>query len=132
LSERSPANVYALVVGATLVVAGIVGFFYEAAFTDNKDVRDAVFGILDVNGWHNVFHISSGVLGLLSFTVGTATARSYALGLGAVYLGVAMWGFAIGDGNSILGIVPVNTEDDVLHTLIGLAGIAAGLATARR
>ena len=30
--ERSPAQVYALVIGATLAVAGIVGFFYNASF----------------------------------------------------------------------------------------------------
>ena len=56
-------------------------------------------------------------------------ARQYALVLGAVYLVVAVWGFIIGDGDSILSIVPVNTEDNVLHLLIGLAGLGAGLAT---
>jgi hypothetical protein len=129
--ERSPANLYALAVGAALVFAGIIGFFYEAAFTDNKEVRDAVFGILDVNGWHNLVHIATGVLGLLAFAAGTATARTYAYGLGILYLVVAIWGLAIGNGDSILSIVPVNTEDDVLHLLIGLGGIAAGLATPR-
>ena len=33
------------------------------------------------------------------------------------------------DGDSILGLVPVNTEDNVLHALIGVAGIGAGMAT---
>jgi hypothetical protein len=129
--ERNPAKLYALVVGATLVVAGIIGFFYEAEFTDNKSVRDAVFGILDVNGWHNLVHIATGVLGLLAFAGGGYAARSYALGLGVVYIAVAIWGFAVGDGDSILSIIPVNTEDNVLHTLLGVAGIAAGLATPR-
>jgi hypothetical protein len=127
--ERTPANVYALAVGATLVFAGIIGFFYEAAFTDNRDVRDAVFGILDVNGWHNLVHIATGALGLLAFAAGSAASRTYAYGLGIIYIVVAIWGFAIGNGDSILSIVPVNTEDDVLHLLIGLGGIAAGLAT---
>jgi hypothetical protein len=35
----------------------------------------------------------------------------------------------IGSGESILGIIPVNTEDNFLHLLLGLTGIAAGLAT---
>jgi len=42
---------------------------------------------------------------------------------------VAIWGFIIGDGDSILSIVPVNTEDNVLHLLIGIAGLGAGAAT---
>jgi hypothetical protein len=35
----------------------------------------------------------------------------------------------VGDGDQILGFLPVNTEDTVLHLLIGLAGLAAGAAT---
>jgi Domain of unknown function (DUF4383) len=77
------------VFGTVLLVAGIIGFFYESAFTDDKAVRDAVFGILDVNGWHNVVHIATGLLGLLAFASGAAASRLYALGLGVVYLVVA-------------------------------------------
>src|SRR5688500_4624517 len=115
-ADRSnPSMLYAAVVGATLVVAGIIGFFYNATFTSDESVRDAVFGLLDVNGWHNVVHILTGVLGLLAFRAGARSARTYALGLGVVYLVVAAWGFAVGDGDSILSIVPVNTEDNILH-----------------
>jgi hypothetical protein len=41
-------------------------------------------------------------------------------------------GFIAGDGGQILDLIPVNTEDDALHLLIGLAGIGAGLATPAR
>jgi uncharacterized protein (UPF0333 family) len=129
IAGRTPAQLYALVFGAVLVVAGIIGFFYESEFTDDKAVRDAVFGILDVNGWHNVVHIATGVLGLLAFAAGAYAARAYAFGLGAVYVVVAIWGFIVGDGDSILSIVPVNTEDNILHLLIGVVGLAAGAAT---
>src|SRR5919202_3055623 len=131
MENTSPARLYAIVVGAVLVVAGIIGFFYNGHFGsgDNgfgDDTSVKVFGILAVNGWHNVVHLATGALGLLA--VGYA-ARTYALGLGAVYIVVAVWGFIIGDGDSILSIVPVNTEDNILHLLIGLAGVGAYLAT---
>jgi hypothetical protein len=126
MNGRTPAQWYALVFGATLVVAGIIGFFYSADFGKPGDV-DGVLGILDVNGWHNLVHIATGVLGLMSLSYGGA--RVYALGLGAVYVVVAIWGFIVGDGDQILSIVPVNTEDNVLHALIGLAGLAAYAAT---
>jgi hypothetical protein len=129
--NENPARLYAGVFGAVLVVAGIIGFFYEAEFTSDESVRDAVFGILDVNGWHNLVHIATGVLGLAAYQAGSYASRTYALGLGAVYIVVAIWGFAVGDGDSILSIIPVNTEDNVLHVLIGVAGLAAGLATPR-
>ena len=127
MEETSPARLYCLLVGGVLVIAGIIGFFYESSFATGDSIRsDDVFGILSVNGWHNVVHIATGALGLLA--LGYA-ARLYAGGLGLVYIAVAIWGFIIGSGDSILSIVPVNTEDNILHLLIGLAGVAAYLAT---
>ena len=121
----SPARLYATLVGGTLVIAGIIGFFYSSSFGGPGAVDD-VFGILAVNGWHNVVHIVTGGLGLIA--AGYA-ARQYALGLGVVYLAIAIWGFIIGDGHSLLGFIPVNTEDNFLHLILGLLGIAAGMST---
>ena len=127
-TKRSPAQIYALGFGAILTIAGIIGFFYNSDFTSNKAVHDDVFGILSVNGWHNVVHILTGVLGLVVAS-SYSSARGYALGFGFVYIIIAIWGFIIGSGDSILSIIPINTEDSVLHLFIGLAGIAAGMAT---
>ena len=127
--RSTPAKTYALVVGAALTVAGIIGFFYESSFTDAETQRDAVFGLLDVNGWHNVVHLATGLLGL-AMARRADTARTYALALGIVYLVVAIWGFAEGDGGTILGIIPINTEDNILHLLISLAGFGAYAASA--
>src|SRR3954449_8398619 len=99
MSDRTPAQLYALLVGGTLVVAGIIGFFYSSDFGEPGEV-DSVLGILDVNGWHNVVHIVTGLLGLAAFAAGAYAARAYALGLGLVYVVVAIWGFIIGDGES--------------------------------
>ena len=127
MDTRSPAQVYAVVFGVVLTVAGIIGFFWSASFGSPGDV-DAVLGILDVNAWHNLVHIATGLLGLAALG-SYASSRSYALGLGLVYVVVAIWGFIIGDGESILGFVPVNTEDNVLHVLIGIGGLGAYAAT---
>ncbi len=124
--DSSPARLYALVVGGTLVVAGIIGFFYSASFSVDPVERSAVLGLLDVNGWHNVVHIATGALGLILFR---SAARAYALGLGAVYLLVFVLGLVVGDGGNLLGIIPVNTPDNILHLLLGIAGVAAGLAS---
>jgi hypothetical protein len=45
---------------------------------------------------------------------------------------VTLLGFIAGDGEEILNLIPVNTEDNFLHLLIGIAGIGAGLATPAR
>ena len=130
--HRTPAQLYALLVGAVLVGAGIMGFFYNSSFDTGGHVpRDAVLGVLDVNAWHNLVHLATGALGLATFA-SVAAARTYAVGVGVVYLIVAIWGLALGDGGTILGIVPVNTEDNVLHVLLAVTGLAAGAAGASR
>jgi|tagenome__1003787_1003787.scaffolds.fasta_scaffold20736625_1 hypothetical protein len=124
---RSPAQRYALVIGLALTAAGIVGFFYSSAFGKPGKVDD-VFGILDVNGWHNLVHLLSGLLGLAVWR-SYSGARRYAIWFGAIYGAIAIWGMVIGSGESILGIIPINTEDNVLHLLLALAGVLAGLGT---
>lgn len=121
----SPARLYATLIGAALVVFGIVGFFYSASFGSPGAVDD-VFGAFPVNGWLNVIHIATGAIGLL---VAGYAARRYALWLGIAYLIIAIWGFLTGSGDSLLGLVPVNTADDFLHLVLGLLGVAAAFAT---
>jgi Domain of unknown function (DUF4383) len=125
MEGSTPARLYATVVGGVLVIAGIIGFFYSASFGSPGDTDD-VFGILSVNAWHNIFHIVSGGIGLL---VAGFAARQYALWLGVIYLVLTAWGFVIGSGDSILGFIPINTEDNVLHLILGLLGVGAALAT---
>jgi Domain of unknown function (DUF4383) len=128
MSTTSPARIYALAVGVVLVAAGIIGFFYESAFSSDESVRSAVLGILDVNGWHNVVHIATGLLGILAART-LASARTYCLVFGLVYLVVCIWGFVAGNDGSILSIIPVNTEDNVLHLLLAAGGFAAYAAS---
>ncbi len=127
MEGASPARLYATLVGAALMIGGIAGFFYSASFGSPGSVDDA-FGILAVNAWHNIFHIVTGAIGLL---VAGYAARQYALWLGAIYVVVAVWGFLIGSGESILGFLPVNTADDFLHLILGGLGLAAAAATPR-
>jgi hypothetical protein len=123
----SPARLYATLIGAALVVAGILGFFYSSSFGSPGTVDD-VLGVLAVNGWHNVVHVLTGALGLL---VAGYAARWYALWLGLAYVAIAAWGFVLGGGASILGFFPVDTADNLLHLALGLLGLAAAAATPR-
>jgi len=125
MDAPSPARLYASLAGAALVAFGIVGFFYSASFGSPGDVEEA-FGMFAVNGWSNVLHVLTGVLGL--YLAGYAS-RPYSLCLGAFYVGLALWGFALGSGAAILGLVPVNAGTDLLHLALGALGVAAALAT---
>ncbi len=120
----TPAQIYSLVFGATLLLVGILGFVADASFDAGSNVQGSNFIAFEVNGWHNLVHIASGALGLALWR-NAATARTFALGFGAVYAVVTLWGFV--DGNDVLGLIPVNAADNVLHLAIAAAGIAAGL-----
>ena len=67
MEGSSPARLYCLLVGGVLVIAGIIGFFYEASFATGDSIRtEDVFGVLAVNGWHNIVHIAIGAVLLLA------------------------------------------------------------------
>lgn len=129
VAERTPAQFFALVFGTVLFLAGVLGFFYNASFAAGDALeREALLGVLDVNAWHNLVHLATGGAGLAAMR-SYAGARLYSLALGVTYSLVALLGFLVGTGEAILGLVPVNTEDNVLHLLIAISALAAYAAT---
>jgi len=131
--SRSPARVFCLVVGATLVLVGLLGFLAESKFDtssggDGGALDGEKFIIFEVNGWHNVVHIASGLF-LLALMRRHDTARIAALSFGAIYGVVTIIGLI--DGKDVLGLFPVNPADNILHIVLTLAAFAAGLAPLR-
>ncbi len=122
--ERTPAQWYCLVFGAVLLLAGLVGFLFDSQFDTGGSVNGDELIILEVNGIHNLVHIASGI-GLLAVAAKRETARLGALVFGVVYGLVTLIGFI--DGDTVLGLIPVNMADNVLHLGISALGIAAGL-----
>jgi Domain of unknown function (DUF4383) len=127
MQERSPAELFVLIAGVLLVALGTLGFFYNGTFTSNDAVHDDMLGIFSVNGWVNTLHLSTGMVALAA----RPSSRACALGLGAVFVALGVWGLVLGEGTSVLGILPVNTADDVLYLALGVGGLVAGAATPR-
>ena len=124
--SRTPAQLYSLLFGITLLAVGILGFIADSSFGAGSDVQGSDFIIFEVNGWHNLVHIASGLAGI-ALSRRADSARLFALGFGAVYLLVTILGFI--DGNDVLGLFPVDAADNVLHLAIAAVGIGAGLAS---
>jgi hypothetical protein len=123
---RTPAQLYALGLGIVLVLVGILGFVVDASFDTGSNVQGDELILFEVNGWHNLVHIASGLVGL-ALAGKNSTARLYAFGFGAVYGVVTLWGII--DGESVLGLIPVNGADNVLHLAIAAVGILAAIAS---
>jgi hypothetical protein len=128
MQGKSLAQVYAMTLGGVLVLVVIVGFLVEPSFGVGDSAQRGTLILFDINGWHNVVHLLSGVVGLAM--AGTAArARLFSIGYGVVYVLVTILGFAVGDGGLLLSIIPINTADNVLHLVIAVTGIAIGLSS---
>ena len=79
-----------------------------------------------MNGWHNVVHLLSGLV-LLALQRRRGPARAGALAFGLTYVLVSIIGIA--DGDNVLGLIPVNAADNVLHPILALLGLGAGFAS---
>lgn len=125
MDAPSPARLFATAGGATLVVIGIVGFFYSASFGSPGEVGEA-FGAFAVNGWDNVLHALTGAIGLIAADYAS---RRYSLSIGLLYFVLGFWGFAVGSGEAVLGFLPVSTGDNLFHLVLGCLGLLAWRST---
>ena len=128
--RRAPAQTFSLLIGWVLTIAGVVGFLYNGDFGTGTHVpSDEVFGLLSVNGWHNLVHLLTGLVGLRAARSWSG-ARTYCWALFALYTAVFVLGLVYGTDEAVLSLIPVNGADDVLHGIIAAAALASGLATA--
>ena len=124
---KTLAQRYCLFAGAALLLVGILGFVAEGSFQTGDRLEGGSFLGFEVNGWHNLVHILSGLV-LLGAANTRPTAKTVAMGFGFVYGLVFLIGLVQGD--EVLGVIPVNGPDHVLHFLLAAAGVAAGLVSA--
>ena len=92
----------------------------------NDQLQGDGFLGFEVNGWHNVVHLVSGIL-LLLLASQRGSARLGAIAFGLVYALVTIAGLI--DGNDVLGTLPVNAPDNLLHIALSLLGLMAGFAS---
>jgi Domain of unknown function (DUF4383) len=126
-TDRTTPQLFAYLIGAILVAAGVLGFFWDAGFETGSSIQgDEVLGLLEVNGIHNIVHILSGIA-LLAVAPSRAAARIGVIAFGAVYAVVTVIGLI--DGETVLGLLPVNGADNVLHIILALGALFIGLAS---
>lgn len=116
----------AWVAGIIFVVIGIGGFIPALTSKDSMGMT-LLLGIFMVGAVHNVIHLASGVAALLC-TKSEKYAMMYFRIFGIVYGLVTLVGFIQGD--TVLGLIDVNTADNFLHLGIALVSLYLGYGVA--
>ncbi|HEU5472657.1 MAG TPA: DUF4383 domain-containing protein [Actinophytocola sp.] len=133
--SASPARQVATVVAAVFLLVGILGFIpgvttdYDGMTFAGPESTAMLLGIFHVSVLHNIVHLLFGIVGLaLARTASGST--SFLIGGGVVYLLVWVYGLVV-NLDSGANFVPVNTADNWLHLILGVAMVGVGVALRR-
>jgi len=131
MTDRTPVQSVAAVVGAVFVIVGILGFipgitshYGDLSFAGHGSGAK-LLGLFQVSILHNIVHLLFGIVGV-ALAKTAEGARTYLVGGGVVYLVLWLIG-VIGAADWI----PVNTADNWLHLGLGVGMIALGYVTSR-
>jgi hypothetical protein len=111
--------------GLGLLLSGVLGFvFAGTSFDTGPSVEGEQFLGFEVNGWHNLVHVLTGLL-LLGGAPLPAAAVGALLAFGSSYLIVTIWGFA--DDDDVAHLLSIDGADNVLHLVLTLAALGVAL-----
>lgn len=112
------AKTLVTILGVVFLAVGVLGF-----------VNDPVLGLFEVNGFHNLVHLLSGVLALGAVAMGEAAVRTFSKIFGLVYGLVAVLGFFM--ESPLLGLIEVNMADNFLHIVLAVVFLYIGFGMDR-
>lgn len=127
-APRTPAQLFALVIGGILLAFGVVALVLgHTDFGAGSSLGGSQFILWMTNGWDTIIWMALGALGLLA-AAQSDTARTYSLLAGVFFALVAVWGFI--DGDDAFGLMAVDTTDNITHAVIAALGFTAAMAPA--
>jgi hypothetical protein len=133
--RRTSFQTVTLAVGAVFLLVGILGFVPgitsgvdQLTFAGHQSGA-MLLGLFQVSILHNIVHLLFGVVGLALSRSWTGS-RSYLIWGGAIYLVLWIYGLVIGH-ESPANFVPLNTADNWLHFVLGVAMLGLGLLLGR-
>ncbi|MGN7150138.1 DUF4383 domain-containing protein [Arthrobacter sp. SAFR-179] len=125
----------ALAVGVVFLLVGILGFIpgitsnYESLGFAGHGSGAMLLGLFQVSILHNIVHLLFGVAGI-AMARSVPGSKNYLVVGGAIYLVLWLYGLLIGQ-DTAANFVPVNTADNWLHFVLGVAMIGLGVALSR-
>ena len=108
----------AWVFGIVLILIGVLGFVPALA------PGGLLFGIFSFDVMHNAIHLLSGVLAILAAWKSEHYSQLYFKVFGIIYAIATVFGFLQGD--TVLGLIAVNTADNILNLIVAAVALWAG------
>ncbi|GIJ35474.1 DUF4383 domain-containing protein [Micromonospora sediminimaris] len=135
-ATRTRVQLAALVVAGVFLLLGVLGFV-PGITTGYGDMTFAghhsgarLLGLFQVSVLHNLLHLGFAVAGL-ALARRVAGARLYLIAGGVLYLGLWIYGLAVGE-ESGANFIPLNDADNWLHLGLGLGMLLLGLLLSAR
>lgn len=112
------AKSVAMWLGVLFLVVGAAGFVPPLT-PDGK-----VLGLFLTDPLHNIVHLLTGALAVLSVKSGDSAVKMYFQVFGVVYALVTVLGFTTGTG--LFGLLPVNIFDNLFHLVVAVVSLYYG------
>lgn len=135
IQRMHPLRLAAGAVGAVFLLVGVLGFVpgittdYDGMTFAGHEWTAMLLGVFAVSILHNAVHVLFGIVGL-ALARSMSGARVFLIGGGVIYLVLWLYGLVVGQDTAV-NFVPLNTADDWLHFVLGIAMIGVGVLLGR-
>ena len=133
MGNNSLAAKASLLIGASYVAIGFVGFFITGFDAFLRDTGETLlFGFASINPMHNIVHILIGAFLIAMTRFSTASTEGALMGVGLFYLTAFVIGVTAPDNLTIIAMNGVYDGENLVHIVTGLTALSAGLLSAAK
>ena len=133
MGNTSLAAKASLLIGATYVAVGIVGFFITGFDAFLRDTGETLlFGFASINPMHNVVHLLIGAFLIAMTRFSTPSTEGALMGVGLFYITAFVIGVTAPDNLTIIAMNGAGDGENLVHIVTGIAALTAGLLSAAR
>ena len=127
MGNKSLAAGASLLIGATYVAVGFIGFFITGFDGFLADSNDKLLGFASVNPMHNTVHILIGAFLIAMTKFSTASTEGALMGVGLFYIVAFVIGVIAPDNLTIIAMNGAGDGENFIHIITGVTALSAGL-----
>ena len=133
MGNKSLAAGASLLIGASYVAVGIIGFFVTGFGGFLADTEDTLlFGFASINPMHNLVHLVIGAFLIAMTRFSTASTEGALMGVGLFYITAFVIGVIAPDNLTIISMNGAGDGENLVHIVTGVTALTAGLLSSVR